>query len=465
MIPRHLRRYREANRRKEQRGGPIDVSFLTICTRDRAHLFGEITDGVMRLNDAGRMVERIWKELPNHYPGIEIDAYVVMPDHIHGIIIVRSDRAEGGNDDGVNGDGGAALRGRPGTCVPGIPGAGPRARPGACDPGDVGAAAGGGPDVCESGACDPGDVGVVPGGGPDVCESGDVGAAAGGGPGACESAASTPTLHARSDTCESDASTSSVQSHLDGDLQDHLREHDPHADLHAPFHHDGRSGLGTSVSGLPASGSSASDSSASGSSASDSSASGSSASDLPAPSSSASGSSAPGRARGPAPPSIGDSSASGSSAPGSSASGSSAPGSSAPGSSAPGSPAPDSSTPGSSTPGRARGPAPGMPGAPASAPSSSLLTLPDIVGRFKSFTTTRYIDGVRRLGWRPFRGKVWQRGYFERIVWSAEALDRFRRYIAENPERWGRTHRDRGEEAESGMRRTPPMPASSPPYF
>jgi hypothetical protein len=62
--------------------------FVTICIQDRAYLFGEIVDGEMRLNDAGRMVHGVWHDMPHHYRGVDIDAFVVMPNHIHGIIIL-----------------------------------------------------------------------------------------------------------------------------------------------------------------------------------------------------------------------------------------------------------------------------------------------------------------------------------------------------------------------------------------
>jgi REP element-mobilizing transposase RayT len=63
------------------------VYFVTICTHSRECLFGDVV-GEMRLNDAGQMVRRIWNDLPIKYPGIEIDEFVVMPNHAHGIIIV-----------------------------------------------------------------------------------------------------------------------------------------------------------------------------------------------------------------------------------------------------------------------------------------------------------------------------------------------------------------------------------------
>lgn len=62
--------------------------FVTVVTQDRACVFGEIVDGKMELNEPGRMVQTVWDELPNHYPGVEADAFVVMPNHVHGIIMV-----------------------------------------------------------------------------------------------------------------------------------------------------------------------------------------------------------------------------------------------------------------------------------------------------------------------------------------------------------------------------------------
>ena len=69
--------------------------FVTITAVDRTCLFGDITDGEMRLNDAGRIVQTVWRELPSHYPHVPPDAYIVMPNHIHGIIVL-SDRNDVG---------------------------------------------------------------------------------------------------------------------------------------------------------------------------------------------------------------------------------------------------------------------------------------------------------------------------------------------------------------------------------
>ena len=68
--------------------------FVTACVQGREYLFGEVVDGAMMLNDAGRMIEAIWCKLPSRYPGIEIDVHMVMPDHFHGILFLSGGRGE-----------------------------------------------------------------------------------------------------------------------------------------------------------------------------------------------------------------------------------------------------------------------------------------------------------------------------------------------------------------------------------
>ena len=65
--------------------------FVTMCTENRECLFGEIVADEMRLNDAGQMVQMVWEQLPDHYPGVDVDGFVVMPNHIHGIIVLAGD--------------------------------------------------------------------------------------------------------------------------------------------------------------------------------------------------------------------------------------------------------------------------------------------------------------------------------------------------------------------------------------
>jgi len=68
---------------------PAGAYFVTICTQARACLFGHVVNGEMRLNDAGRMVRSVWEGLPDRFSGMELDAFVVMPNHVHGIIVIQ----------------------------------------------------------------------------------------------------------------------------------------------------------------------------------------------------------------------------------------------------------------------------------------------------------------------------------------------------------------------------------------
>jgi REP element-mobilizing transposase RayT len=65
--------------------------FVTLRVQGRMCLFGEVVDGEMRLNDAVRMVLGVWNALPRHYAGVEVDSFVVMPNHMHGIIILTNE--------------------------------------------------------------------------------------------------------------------------------------------------------------------------------------------------------------------------------------------------------------------------------------------------------------------------------------------------------------------------------------
>jgi putative transposase len=63
--------------------------FVTICTANRQPILGEIVNGAMRLSAAGRIVEQEWRRLVRHFPNIRLDAYVIMPNHLHGIIVIN----------------------------------------------------------------------------------------------------------------------------------------------------------------------------------------------------------------------------------------------------------------------------------------------------------------------------------------------------------------------------------------
>lgn len=73
--------------------------FITICTNGRVHWFGNISDHKLILSESGQIAEKMWYELPDHFPYISLDEFVVMPDHVHGIIIIGSKSDDYDNHD------------------------------------------------------------------------------------------------------------------------------------------------------------------------------------------------------------------------------------------------------------------------------------------------------------------------------------------------------------------------------
>jgi len=66
--------------------------FVTVCSHNRECLFGDIVDGEMVLNEYGQIVSESWKWLGVQYDHVELDAWMVMPNHMHGIIVINHDR-------------------------------------------------------------------------------------------------------------------------------------------------------------------------------------------------------------------------------------------------------------------------------------------------------------------------------------------------------------------------------------
>jgi len=63
--------------------------FITICTAERIHYFGEIHHGEMVLSAIGEITQQCWHEIPNQFPFAKLDAFVIMPNHIHGILSIH----------------------------------------------------------------------------------------------------------------------------------------------------------------------------------------------------------------------------------------------------------------------------------------------------------------------------------------------------------------------------------------
>jgi putative transposase len=63
--------------------------FVTLLTYRRAHLFGDVSDGEMTLSTPGCVADTCWWGISDHFPGVTLDAFVVMPNHLHGIIVIN----------------------------------------------------------------------------------------------------------------------------------------------------------------------------------------------------------------------------------------------------------------------------------------------------------------------------------------------------------------------------------------
>jgi putative transposase len=68
--------------------------FVTICTRERAYFFGEVIANQMRLSAIGETAARFWRDIPQHYARVSLDEFVVMPNHVHGIVVVNATEVE-----------------------------------------------------------------------------------------------------------------------------------------------------------------------------------------------------------------------------------------------------------------------------------------------------------------------------------------------------------------------------------
>ncbi len=66
--------------------------FVTICIKNRYGYFGDIKNGEMHLSDVGRIAEKFWQEIPDHFSESKLGEFVIMPNHLHGIVIINRDR-------------------------------------------------------------------------------------------------------------------------------------------------------------------------------------------------------------------------------------------------------------------------------------------------------------------------------------------------------------------------------------
>ncbi|MBU1122063.1 MAG: glucose-6-phosphate dehydrogenase [Candidatus Omnitrophica bacterium] len=91
---------RQFKSRKQNRLNNYDYSsngyyFVTICIYNREYIFGEVVNDEMILSQCGNIAKKSWWDLPNHHIGIGLDQFIIMPNHIHGIIIINDSVGNG----------------------------------------------------------------------------------------------------------------------------------------------------------------------------------------------------------------------------------------------------------------------------------------------------------------------------------------------------------------------------------
>jgi REP element-mobilizing transposase RayT len=85
----HFKHHRRTIRLNDHDYSDPGIYFITIRTICQGSWFGEVISGKMQLNEAGWMIKRIWESLPQRFPGITIDESMIMPDHFHGLLVIK----------------------------------------------------------------------------------------------------------------------------------------------------------------------------------------------------------------------------------------------------------------------------------------------------------------------------------------------------------------------------------------
>jgi REP element-mobilizing transposase RayT len=96
MKPDPRGRHRRSIRLKEYDYAQPGAYFVTIVAFRRNYLFGEIVDKEMQLNEFGSIADECWRAIPEHFPDVELGTYIVMPNHVHGIIVIHESRSSMG---------------------------------------------------------------------------------------------------------------------------------------------------------------------------------------------------------------------------------------------------------------------------------------------------------------------------------------------------------------------------------
>lgn len=81
--------HRHSIRLKDYDYSKAGAYFVTACAWRRECLFGDVVDGEMKLNGYGNIVQACWDDLPYHYPRVVLDVFTMMPNHVHGVIVLN----------------------------------------------------------------------------------------------------------------------------------------------------------------------------------------------------------------------------------------------------------------------------------------------------------------------------------------------------------------------------------------
>lgn len=95
MTRRIQKHHRQSIRLRNRDYAESGAYFVTICTKDRECLLGEIVDWKMNLTEFGRIILDCWNDLPSHYLNIILDAFIIMPNHLHGIVVLTDQASVG----------------------------------------------------------------------------------------------------------------------------------------------------------------------------------------------------------------------------------------------------------------------------------------------------------------------------------------------------------------------------------
>jgi len=76
--------------------------YLTILAHKKEHLFGQVVDGEVKLSPAGEIVQEQWLQIPRHFSNVVLDAFVIMPNHMHGIVVITEGEVHTGKGKAFN---------------------------------------------------------------------------------------------------------------------------------------------------------------------------------------------------------------------------------------------------------------------------------------------------------------------------------------------------------------------------